>query len=120
MADSVTAMYGGRAEVRFFNGTPAMSADETLTAEVVTCLQKTLPAEHIDLFPMIFSGSEDFAEVAARVPSTMLILGCAVSDPEAVYMHHHPKVVFDESAMVYGAAAYAGTALGWLAKHGGE
>lgn len=120
MADSVTAMFGGRAEVRFFNSTPAMSADETLTAEVVQCLKETLPAEQRDLFPMIFSGSEDFAEVAARVPATMLILGTAVSDPEAVYMQHHPKVVFDEGAMVYGAAAYAGVALGWLAKHAAQ
>ena len=65
---------------------------------------------------MIFSGSEDFAEVSARVPATMLILGCAVSDPEAVYTHHHPKVVFDESAMAYGAAAYAGVALGYTSR----
>lgn len=117
MANSVTAMFGGRAEVTFFNKTPAMFADEALTAEVAQCLAETLPAEHVDLFPMIFSGSEDFAEVATRVPATMLILGCAVNDPEGIYMHHHPKVVFDESAMVYGAAAYAGAALGWLDKH---
>ena len=116
IAESVTAMYGGRAEVRFFNGTPAMFADEALTAQVVECLKDTLPDEHVQLFPMIFSGSEDFAEISARVPATLLILGCAVSDPEAVYTHHHPKVVFDESAMAYGAAAYAGVALGYTSR----
>ena len=116
IAESVTAMYGGRADVTYFNGTPAMAADETLTKQVVQALSETLPDEHIAPFPMIFSGSEDFAEVAAHVPATMLILGCAVDQEDKIYMQHHPKVVFNESAMPYGAAAYASAALGWLAR----
>lgn len=112
MAQSIAAMYGGTSEVKFFNGTPAMYADDELTQQVVDCLQQVLPEEALAQFPIIFSGSEDFAEISAQVPATMLMLGCAAGAD--FYSHHNPKVCFDEAAMPYGAAAYAGCALEWL------
>lgn len=112
ISQTIAAMYGGTAEVTYFNGTPSMSADTAFTGEVVDALRQVLPPERVEEFPIIFSGSEDFAEVSARVRATMLILGCAAG--EDCYTHHNPKVTFDEDAMAYGVAAYAGAALGWL------
>jgi len=48
------------------------------------------------------------------VPSVMIAL--AAGHPDEGYVHplHHPKVLFDEAALVSGALLYAGIAMQWL------
>lgn len=117
VAETIAALYGGRAEVDFFNGTPSLSTDGDLTNIIVDSLHDALPAEHILPLNMVFTGSEDFAEVSARVPSTFLMLGGAMDgEKKMTYPPHHPKVVFNEDALPYGATAYAAAAMGWLAR----
>lgn len=63
------------------------------------------------------NGSEDFGFLSEKVPTLMLVLSASVSIDGAVYPQHHPKVVFDESALPIGSAVYANTAIEWLKKH---
>ena len=60
------------------------------------------------------NGSEDFSCVASRVPSVFFGLG--TGSPQEGYHcpSHNPKVLFNEEALPYGAAAYAQGATQWL------
>jgi amidohydrolase len=51
--------------------------------------------------------SEDFSYISQRIPSVMAAI-CAGNGENGL---HHPAVLFDEAALPYGAAAYAGFAL---------
>ena len=53
------------------------------------------------------SASEDFALIAERVPSCYLYLTAGFADARGDFSAHNPRVVFDESVLAYGAAAYA-------------
>ena len=46
-------------------------------------------------------------EVAERVPSMVFVVGGGTPDNGYCYGGHHPKVMFDENALQFGAAAYA-------------
>ena len=63
------------------------------------------------------AGSEDFAYVSQEVPSIMLALAAGQPEKGYQYPQHHPKVRFDEEALVGGSAVYAYTALRWLEEH---
>lgn len=64
------------------------------------------------------SGSEDFAEVAARTPSTFFVVGGGAGNDKNSLSLHNPEIVFQEEALIYGAAAYASGAAGWLKEPG--
>ena len=51
--------------------------------------------------------------------SALLMLALAAGQPEKgyVYPQHHPKVRFDEDALVNGSAVYAYMAMRWLSEH---
>ena len=63
------------------------------------------------------SGSEDFAEIAARVPSTFFVVGGGTAQDGCGVSLHNPKIRFREEALIYGAAAYASGAAMWLELH---
>lgn len=58
--------------------------------------------------------SEDFAEFAARVPSSFALVGIYDESCDAVYPNHNGHFCFDESVLARGAALYAQTALDFL------
>ena len=60
------------------------------------------------------SGSEDFAEVAAQVPSTFFVVGGGTAEDGCGVGLHSPETRFREEALVYGAVAYASGADAWL------
>ena len=63
------------------------------------------------------TGSEDFAYFSQEVPSIMLALAGGKASDGYIYPQHHPKVLFDETALSYGASVYAWSAMKWLAEH---
>lgn len=63
------------------------------------------------------SGSEDFAEVAAKVPSTFFVVGGGTAEDGCGVGLHSPEIRFREEALIYGAAAYASGAAAWLREH---
>ncbi len=90
------------ATVSFPTGCPSLKNDETLRNRLLPILEHTLGKEGVLVAnsPSSTSGSEDFAVLSNAVPSVMLAL--AAGDPGVPL--HHPKIVFDETALSYGTA----------------
>lgn len=59
-------------------------------------------------------GSEDFAYYLQHVKGAFFFTGAAVSDPQHIYPHHHPKFNFDERAMVIAAQILGSAALQYM------
>ncbi len=57
------------------------------------------------------SGSEDFAYYSNKVPSLMIGISAGSTDEGYCYPLHHPKVIFNEDSLIFGAAALSALAL---------
>ena len=60
-------------------------------------------------------GGEDFAYIAQQAPACFALLGTQV-DEGLAYPLHSPKMIVNETALPYGTAYYAQTALALLKK----
>lgn len=114
LADTVNGIadaFGTHAEVCFTGGCPALINDAALCEKLREYCTELLGAEAVADAALLggAGGSEDFAYIAERVPAASLLL-CAGANE---YPLHHPKVVFDESAVPTGAAVYAYAAMRW-------
>lgn len=96
---------------------PSVVCNPALNEELIGCLKEmdpklnTLPVFHV-------MGSEDFAFISEKVPSSYFTVGAAVEEESERYGQHNPKVRFNEDALPTAAAAYTCAALEWLARHG--
>lgn len=63
--------------------------------------------------------SEDYAHIASQLPETCyFFVSCPLPDENGnVYAVHHPKVVFNEEALVIGPATMVQAAVNWLKKN---
>ncbi len=90
---------------------PSLCADPEFMQEMCDYAAEIAP-DFLKTTDYTVTASEDFACVAELVPGAFFALGCR---PEGeVYANHHPKVVFDEGALPYGAALHAHCAYEWL------
>ena len=111
------AVFKCKGEVIFDSGCPSLLNNEELSDLATRCLKQTMGANlaktTLELNPKsgpTAGGSEDFAYISQQVPSIML----AICAGNPAYPLHHAKVVFDEDALPYGAAAYASVAVEYL------
>jgi predicted dehydrogenase len=75
-----------------------------------------LPIPGLQLVPGIKAGaSEDFALIAAQVPSAFFYLSAGYADEQGKALAHNPKVQFHEDVLPIGAALLAHCAMRWLA-----
>jgi len=102
------------AKVHWLNGCPTLVNEPKLVTEAEKWLSETLGKDHVLTADQLSGGnarsvgSEDFSNISQRIPSLMLAMAAGgMSDLPL----HHPKIVFNEEALPYGAAAYAGFAL---------
>lgn len=124
----IATSFRANATLSFTSGCPTLLNDETLSKKV-TGYMKELLGEN-----MAFSknelatasgnakaskaiGSEDFAYFSHEVPSLMLAITGGKPEDGYTYPTHHPKVMFDENVLSYGAAVYAYTAIKYLEDH---
>ena len=114
---SMTAVFRCKGEVSFDSGCPCLLNNEEMSHLAARCLKaelgENLAKTTLELNPKggpTAGGSEDFAYISQQVPSVML----AVCAGNSEYPLHHPKVVFDEESLPYGAAAYATAAVEYL------
>ena len=113
--NQVASLYRCTAEWHIGQSAPSTHSDEQFSARLHQLLERDLP--EIDLLPLQKTrgmGSEDFSFVTQQIPSAMVSLGSTSPQGQA-YPMHHPKVVFDETAFVYGTAAYVQIALSYFA-----
>ena len=102
------------AKVHWLNGCPTLVNEPKLVAYAGKWLTETLGKDHVLTTDQLSNGnarsvgSEDFSYISQQIPSLMLAMAAGgISDLPL----HHPKIIFSEEALPYGAAAYAGFAL---------
>ncbi|MFW5629578.1 MAG: M20 metallopeptidase family protein [Acetivibrio ethanolgignens] len=127
VAGGTAQVFRAKAEVSFGNGCPTLVNDKELAeaglkyAKELLGEQKAFSAAQLSAMDSSgkaskSGGSEDFAYVSQEVPSIMFALAAGQPEKGYPYPQHHPKVKFDEEALVYGAALHANMALRWLAE----
>lgn len=111
--------FRAEAEFKLIEGCPSVLNDEALLASIKTSVGELIGEDMIcsmkDFTPSgRLSGSEDFGYVTENIPGAMLVL--AAGEPSEGYRYpvHHPKVIFDERALINGTATYAYVAMKWL------
>jgi len=122
IASGTAAVFRAEASFRMLSAAPTLLNDAAQSGTALEALQELLGVERALLSSDLSgdgrksTGSEDFAEVSHAVPSVMVAL--AAGQPSAGYScpAHHPKTMFDESALPAGAAAYAALAMAALTK----
>ena len=111
---SAGEMYGTTVEYEVLSDVPSIYVNPEMLEEVQTYLSEieglTLANDNFRITP-----SDDMAFISEKVPTVYLLLQARVKDNP--YPHHNPKVLFDESAMTWGAAMHAQCAFEWLRNH---
>ena len=114
ISEGVAASMRCRAEVEFSDFCPCMKIDDALAKNVYTSMDEMFGPAVVPMEPGPGGGSEDFSFISHEVPATSMFLVAGSSKKGFVYGQHHPKVVFDESCLYRGSAAYAYAALRYL------
>ena len=121
IVSSIATAFGAEAKVEWGCGCPVLSQDKGLYAEVKGYLKALDGATLVDLGDLGTSfggmGSEDFSQVANKVPSVFLAIPAGNPAEGFIYPQHHPKARFLDQALPSGAAAYAHVAMEWLKNH---
>ena len=111
---SAGEMYGTTVEYEVLSDVPSIYVNPEMLEEVKTYLSEieglTLANDNFRITP-----SDDMAFISEKVPTVYLLLQARVKDNP--YPHHNSKVLFDESAMTWGAAMHAQCAFEWLRNH---
>ena len=95
----------------FTSGCPSFINDDELCKRLPRIFEGATPAPIILPEGTRGGGSEDFAYVSREVPTVMLAVCAGAKSAGYEYPLHSKKARFDESALPYGAAAYAAFAL---------
>ncbi len=94
---------------------PGITTDAAFCDSLHPYLAEVCGEENVDVKNHLLAmGSEDYAEIADRVPSVICWIGAGTAKQGYVFPPHHPKIVFNEECLPYGAAMYANMAFGWL------
>lgn len=117
VATKTADVYRGTAAVEMLSEIPPLICDPALTTELASYM-KELPFPNNQEYPgMTASASEDFALIAAQIPSTMMYLSAGFPDERGSYPAHNPKVQFNEDVCPIGVAGYVHCAVEWLKNH---
>lgn len=120
IAQGIAAAFRAEATVTFDSGCPTLLNDKDVCDKAETYLQELLGPGALSVAKMnpngkpSAGGSEDFAYISHEVPSVMVALAAGEPKNGCTYPLHHPKTMFDESALPCGTAAFAYMALRYL------
>lgn len=117
IVENTAAAWGAAAEIEYTAGVAPNYNDPELAAEMRGYAEDVM--EKIEIIPPV-SGSEDFANLGARVPA--FFANICMGDPSDGYEYgmHHPGMRLDERGLAYGTAAYCHLAVEWLKHHAGQ
>ncbi|MCK2001358.1 amidohydrolase [[Brevibacterium] frigoritolerans] len=95
-------------ELTYVPDYPPLYNDPELTEFVKNSLESMNDKEikKVVEFP-VFSGSEDFAYYAEKIPGCFFYIGCKPKGVEKAYFNHHPKFDIDEDALLIAAKSVA-------------
>lgn len=100
-------------EYEVLSACPSVITDDGVTSLVEESIRSVVPQFHI-LGGAHGMGSEDFAEIAQKVPSAYYMMGAGPEDKSKWLGQHNPRIEFNEDVLSIGAAIYAQTASDWL------
>lgn len=107
-----------RAEATFeiLADVPTLINTEEITDQVQASAEEALGDEYSVKIVPPHLASEDYAHIASQLPETCyFFVSCPLPDEDGeVYPVHHPKVQFNEEALVIGASTMATAAKNWL------
>ena len=109
----VSRTYRTEVKIEVLCDVPAVACDTDLNQQIITSI-KSLD-ENAGLYPLYHvMGSEDFAFISEKVPSSYFCLGAGLPDKNEWIGQHNPKVRFVDECLPMGAAVYAKAAIDWL------
>lgn len=114
VACKTAELFRGKAEVEMIYGVPPLVCDPKLTEEMVGYIRQANLPNAVPYPGIEASASEDFAEVADRVPATFIYLSSGFTDERGDYPSHHAKVLFNEDVCPIGSTYMAFCATEWL------
>ena len=117
---STAEAFGGTAEVEWTCQVPPLICDPKVVNDMVGFVQE-LPIPGLTGYNGIHANaSEDFALIAAQIPSAYLYLPAGFPDERGQFAAHNPKAQFNEDVLPLGAAVLTHCAVRWLQTHGAE
>lgn len=111
VAEGISSTYGGTVEVESLSAVAPLVCEPDLTEQMVSYLKEMKLEGYGDISA---NASEDFANIAEKVPSTFIYLSAGFADERGDFSAHNPKVRFNEDVCPIGTTAYAYCALRWL------
>ena len=114
VAEGICTTYRCAMEYQVLSACPSVITGDAVTAKVGESIRAVAPGLQI-LGGAHGMGSEDFAEIAQRVPAAYYMMGAGPEDPAKRLGQHNPKVEFNEDVLPLGAAIYAQAAMDYLA-----
>jgi hippurate hydrolase len=113
VAEGIAAAHGAQAVVELIDGYPVTVNDHDFAEFSLSTAMEMIGDDKVVRLPNPVMGAEDFSMVLNRLPGTMMFLGGTPTghNPATAAPNHSNRVMFDEQAMVNGAALYAGMAL---------
>lgn len=104
MAEGISLAHGVSASLSFPAGCPSLYNNPALRKAGEILFAREMSSHFYSVRASAgTAGSEDFAVISRKVPSLMIALAAGDSS----FPLHHPKAVFDEGCLPYGAAALA-------------
>lgn len=107
--------FRGEAEVEMLSEVPPLICDPDFTNKILGYMDKISAPVKYAMPGIKSSGSDDYAEITSRVPSSYMFLAAGFADEEPG-QSHNPKVRFNEDVLPFGAACLAHCAVSWLAE----
>lgn len=109
----VAETYRCNYEYEVLSDCPSVITDECITDFVEKRIIEIIP--NISIVKEAHGmGSEDFAEIAQRVPSAYYLMGASPVDESKRLGQHNPKIEFNEDVLCVGSAIYAKVAFDWV------
>ncbi len=120
IAQNTAYTFDTNAEVRFTSGCPSLVNNAELCNMLQGTFEDVFGKEYVisSLPDSGTYGSEDFAYISQKIPTVMIALSAGEKSDGHIYPLHHPRVTFDENAMINGCAALALGAVGFFEKNG--
>jgi len=104
IVEGVAAMHGGRGELDFRHGYPAVINNDKSTEQFVALAIATIGANRVHILKDPIMAGEDFAFYQQRIPGTFFFLGSGGEQTGSVWPWHHPRYNADETSMRTGFA----------------
>ena len=114
MAKLTAESMNAKAEIEYLVGGPPVVCDGNIVDLICAAAVEILGEEKLVHLETPSMGSEDFAEYLEKVPGALFRIGTTNELPESKLPLHNSKTIFDEKAIIAGAATMCGTIFKFL------